>query len=122
MNSCWRIPQVQLDGVAALAIDGAWLMRNYGLAHDASKVVARASRTPAGELEVHLDDCGGPLAASLPLPADTTPGTPYRIAASLTGHTGKHDLCVLSTAPIHGLLPAIGRVSFNSPASSQTTP
>jgi len=121
MNSCWRMANVSLDGAFAIIVDGAWLARNYGLAHDASKVVARASRTSAGELEVHLDSCSGPVAARMRLPAEALPGRTYRVAASLSTHRGTHDLCILSTAPIQGPLAGISRVSFNSPASPEAT-
>lgn len=116
MNSCWRMPKVSLDEVVAIYVDGAWLARNYGLAHDASKVVARAAHRLSGELEVHLDTCNGPLAASLPLPAEASPGRTYRIAAALTAQGGTHDLCILSTAPIQGPLAGVSRVSLNYPA------
>jgi hexosaminidase len=122
ISSCWKLPQVSLDGASTITIDGAWLARNYGLAGDASKVVSRAARTPAGELEVHVDRCDGPLAASLPLPAKTTPGTTFHLATAWPAHTGKHDLCVFSTAPIHGSLSAIGRVSFGASSTSGATP
>ena len=121
MNSCWRMAKVSLDDVADIVVDGAWLARNYGLAHDASKVVARTSHRPAGELEVHLDTCNGPLAASLPLPSDASPGKTYRIAAALTAHGGTHDLCILSTAPIQGPLVGVSRVSLDHPASPGAT-
>jgi hexosaminidase len=122
ISSCWKLPQVSLDGVASITIDGAWLARNYGLAGDASKVVSRTARSPAGELEVHVDRCDGPLAASLPLPAQTVPGTPFRLTAAWPAHTGTHDVCVFSTAPIHGSLSAIGRVSFDASVPSDATP
>jgi hexosaminidase len=122
MNSCWRVPNVQLDGAAAMVIDGAWLARNYGLAHDASKVKVRAARTPAGELEVHLDTCSGPLAASMPLPTEALPGRTYRVTAQMAAHGGTHDLCILSTAPVRGALSGISRVSFTSAASLRATP
>lgn len=121
LNSCWRMANVSLDDVVAIFVDGAWLARNYGLAHDASKVVARASRRAAGELEVHLDTCNGPLAASLPLPVEALPGRTYRVAAALTAHGGTHDLCILSTAPILGPMAGVSRVSFNYPASLGAT-
>jgi hexosaminidase len=122
MNSCWRVANVPLDGVVTIAIDGAWLARNYGLAHDASKVKMRASHTPAGEFEVHFDTCSGPLAASMPLPTDALPGRTYRVTAPMGAHGGTHDLCILSTAPVRGSLSGISRVSFNSPASLHATP
>jgi len=122
ISSCWKLPQVSLDGASTITIDGAWLARNYGLAGDASKVVSRAARTPAGELEVHVDRCDGPLAASLPLPTNTSPGTTFHLTAAWPAHTGRHDICVFSTAPIHGSLSAIGRVAFGTSPSSGETP
>ncbi|WP_238149681.1 family 20 glycosylhydrolase [Dyella jiangningensis] len=122
ISSCWKLPQVSLDGVSTITIDGAWLARNYGLAGDASKVVFRAARTPAGELEVHVDRCDGPLAASLPLPMKAEPGTTFHLTASWPAQTGRHDVCVFSTAPIHGSLSAIGRVSFGNASSSGAMP
>jgi len=122
MNSCWRVTNVPLDGAVTMVIDGAWLARNYGLAHDASKVKVRASRTPAGEFEVHLDTCSGPLAASMPLPTDALPGRTYRVTAPLAAHGGTHDLCILSTAPVRGSLSGVSRVSFHSSASRRATP
>jgi len=122
MNSCWRVAKVPLDDVSSIDIDGAWLARNYGLAHDASKVVARASHTAAGELEVHLDTCDGPLAASMPLPAKAVPGSTYHVAASVAAQGGTHDLCIFSTAPIQGPMTGVSRVSLSSPASLRATP
>lgn len=122
MNACWQVRNVRLDGIASIVIDGAWLARNYGLAHDAVKVVARASRTAHGEFDVHLDRCDGPLLASLPLPGQAEPGTPFRVTAVLPGHTGVHDLCVLSTAPVRGALAAPGRVSLDARSPPPGTP
>ena len=122
MHSCWSVAKVSLDNQITVHIDGAWLARNYGLAHDASKVVRRTAKTPAGEFEVHLDRCDGPLAASLPLPRDGVPGKTYSLAAKLSAHGGTHDLCILSTAPIEGPLPAISRIALPSAASLRATP
>jgi hexosaminidase len=121
MNACWQVRNVRLDGIESVVIDGAWLARNYGLAHDAIKVVARASRTANGEFEIHLDRCDGPLLASLPLPGKAEPGTPFRATSALSAHAGVHDLCVLSTAPVHGALAAPGRMSFGARPTSPET-
>jgi hexosaminidase len=122
MNSCWVVPRVVLDKASGITIDGAWLARNYGLAHDAENVVSRPAKTSAGEFEVHLDRCDGPLLVSLPLPAKAQPGTTFRVAAKWPAQAGVHDVCVLSTAPIHGLMSVVGRVTFDAPTSSGTTP
>jgi hexosaminidase len=122
MNSCWQILSVRLDGIASVAVDGAWLARNYGLAHDAIKVVVRTSRTANGEFEIHLDRCDGPLLASLSLPGKAEPGTRFRVSSALSARTGVHDLCVLSTTPIRGALAAPGRISFLPRPTSPETP
>ena len=122
MNSCWQVRNVRLDGIESVVIDGAWLARNYGLAHDAAKVVARASRTANGEFDIHLDRCDGPLLASLPLPGRAEPGTPFQATSVLPGRAGTHDLCILSTAPVRGALAAPGRISFGARSSSPETP
>ena len=49
-------------------ISAARLPRNYGLAHDQSKVVAHPASTPYGELVVRGASCAGPVLASFPLP------------------------------------------------------
>lgn len=114
MNACWQVRNVRLDGIESVVIDGAWLARNYGLAHDAANVVARASHTAHGEFDIHLDGCDGPLLASLPLPGRAEPGTPFRVASILPDRAGSHDLCILSTAPVRGALAAPERISFGA--------
>ena len=122
MTSCWQVRSMRLDGIESIVIDGAWLARNYGLAHDAAKVVVRASRTANGEFDIHLDSCDGPLLASLPLPGRAEPGTTFRVASALRERVGSHDLCVLSTAPVHGAMAAPGRISFGTHLTSSETP
>ncbi|MEP6503041.1 MAG: family 20 glycosylhydrolase [Betaproteobacteria bacterium] len=109
MDSCWIYPAARLDGVAAIVVDAARLARNYGLAHDAAKVVQHPAAAPDGELEVRLGDCAGALLASLPLPDGSATRT-YTLRAPLPANTGVHDLCLRFTADIHGPLHAIDAV------------
>jgi len=117
-DACWIYPQAALDGVRGIAVDAARLARNYGLAHDAVKLVQHAASTPAGELEVRQDSCQGPLLARLPLPAGTALQT-LPMAAALTPPSGVHDLCLRFTASIHGPLYALDAVHLlmNSPSA-----
>ena len=107
--SCWTWPQVRLDGISAIRIDAARLARNYGLAHDQSKVHQYPAHSVRGELEVLLG-CDGEKLASIPLPAGDAVGEQYELESPLPHRTGIHDLCLRFTAPISGPLHVIGGV------------
>ena len=112
-DACWIYPQARLDDVDLISVDAARLARNYGLAHDAVKVVQHAATTSHGELEVRLDGCDGPLLARMPLP----PGAELQmlpLSASLAARGGVHDLCLKFTASIHGPLYGIDAVRLRT--------
>ena len=109
MDSCWIYPAARLDDVGAIVVDAARLARNYGLAHDAAKVVQHPATSPNGELEVHLGACTGPLLARVPLPDGSTTQT-LALRAPLPPKAGVQDLCLRFTADIHGPLYAIDSV------------
>ncbi|MEE7559963.1 beta-hexosaminidase, partial [Xanthomonas sp. Kuri4-2] len=108
-HACWIYPQARLDGVSAIRIDAARLARNYGLAHDQSKVQQYPATAPGGELEIR-EGCDGALLAQVPLPAGDTLGETFPLEAALPARSGTHDLCLRFTAPIQGPLYAIGGV------------
>lgn len=118
--ACWTYPQVRLDGIATIRIDAARLARNYGLAHDQSKVHQYPSSTPQGELEV-LRGCDGETLAKVALPAGTTLGEQFTLEAPLPPRDGIHDLCLRFTASIEGPLYAIGAVRLIE-ATAQSPP
>jgi hexosaminidase len=110
-HACWLYPKARLDGIVSLRIDAARLARNFGLAHDQSKVEQYPASTPGGELEV-LNGCKGELLASVPLPAGDTLGEQFVLETQLPPRNGIHDLCLRFTAPISGPLYAIGAVQL----------
>jgi len=118
MDSCWIYPAARLDGVTAIVVDAARLARNYGLAHDAAKVVQHPAASADGELEVRLGDCGGALLASLPLPHGTATQT-FALQAPLPVNAGVQDLCLRFTADIHGPLYAIDAVRLVPAAAAR---
>ncbi len=117
-HACWIVPQIRLNNIQAIHIDAARLARNYGLAHDQSKVIQYPKHTAHGELEIRTDCNKKPLAV-IPLPPGDTIGEPFTLDAPLPPTIGVHDLCLRITAPIHGPLYAIGRVQLihDTPAS-----
>lgn len=54
-HACWIVPQIRLNNIQAIHIDAARLARNYGLAHDQSKVIQYPKHTAHGELEIRTD-------------------------------------------------------------------
>ncbi|WP_370562851.1 beta-N-acetylhexosaminidase [Luteimonas salinilitoris] len=118
--ACWTYPQARLDGIAGIRIDAARLARNYGLAHDQSKVHQYPSSTPQGELEV-LRGCDGELLAKVALPDGAILGEQFILEALLPPQEGVHDLCLRFTAPIEGPLYAIGAVRLIE-ATAQSPP
>jgi hexosaminidase len=109
-HSCWVYPGAPLDGVTGISIEAARLARNYGLAHEQSKVMSYPAKTANGELEIHQDSCAGPLLASLPLPPGKTLGQRLVLQGALPRTAGQHDLCLRVTAPIDGPLYGLGSV------------
>jgi hexosaminidase len=109
MDACWIYPAARLDGVGEIVVDAARLARNYGLAHDASKVIQHPAASLDGELEVHLGTCAGAMLTSLRLPHGSATQT-VTLRAPLPANTGVQDLCLRFTADIHGPLWAIDTV------------
>jgi hexosaminidase len=96
-NPCWIWRGADLSGIAGISADVANLPFNYELGADAALIPLPPPRTPDGELDVHLDTCGGPLIASLSLsPASANTGV-TRLQGTLAATQGTHDLCFLFT-------------------------
>lgn len=110
-DACWSLLQAPLTGMKHITVEAASLARNYGLAHDADKVVIHPARTEFGELQVHADHCDGPLLADMPLHG-TTAGRVYELSADLSPFPGVHDLCLRFTGAKSLPMPAIGRVQL----------
>jgi hexosaminidase len=118
--ACWTYPQARLDGIAGIRIDAARLARNYGLAHDQSKVHQYPASVPQGELEV-LDGCDGKMLVKMALPVGAILGEQFTLEAPLPPQKGVHDLCLRFTASIEGPLYAIGAVHLIE-ATAQSPP
>jgi len=111
-HACWVYPKAPSDGVTGIRIEAARLARNYGLAHELSKVVSYPAKTAHGELEVHQDNCAGPMLASFPLPAGKALGESIVLQGDLPASHGEHDLCLRVTAPTDGPLYGLDSVKL----------
>jgi hexosaminidase len=111
-NTCQLYPATPMDGLVSIHVDAVRLPRNYALAHEAKLVVSRPHATPFGELVVHLDQCDGPVLASMPLPDPAHSARRFALDATLPAQHGEHALCLIYTAPSDGPLYALDRVAL----------
>ncbi len=110
-DDCFAYPDARLDGIRTIAVDVARLARNYGLAHDQSKVKSHPGRTRFGELVICLDTCDtGRELARLPLGDPATTPNRQTLTAAIPQMDGTHTVSLLFTAPISGPFYGVGAV------------
>src|SRR3546814_14669638 len=80
------------DKVTDIELGVGQLPFNFQVGKDRDAIHFRTPKTPAGEFEVRLDDCDGPVIATLPLaPAVRNPGV-TRLTAPVAPPTGPYEL------------------------------
>ncbi len=110
-DDCFVYPQARLDGIAAIEVDTARLSRNYGLAHDQSKVKAHDTQSRFGELVVRLDDCDkGQVLGRVALGDPATTPDQQTLSVAVPSVSGVHSVCMLFASPLSGPFFAVGDV------------
>ncbi len=110
-DDCFVYPQARLDGITSIDLDTARLSRNYGLAHDQSKVKAHDTQARFGELVVRLDDCdNGKELGRVPLGDPATTPNRQTLSLAVAPVSGVHSVCLLFASPLSGPFYAIGDV------------
>jgi len=100
MNPCWIYRDADLSRRPRISAAVAPLPFNYELGADAARIRLGDARSPAGELEVHIDGCDTPAVALLPLaPAAMQDGVTVLAAKSLPASAGRHDVCLRFARP-----------------------
>ena len=129
LNPCYRMRDVAIAPGASIAASVGQLPFNFEIGEAIDGIRHKPPATAHGELNVHLGDCDGPLAASLPLaPAARRHGTtelapaPLRLPADAKGTV---DLCFDFTQ--RGIDPFwvidwVRLVAPTTPSSSGTRP
>ncbi len=98
MNPCWIYEDVDLRKGTTIAAMVGQLPFNFQIGEDVKKIPLRAPATPAGELEVRLDNCEGEKVAVLPLePAAVNQAVTKLPAVTIGARAGQHDLCFMFT-------------------------
>jgi hexosaminidase len=99
MNPCWIDRGVDLSNGPRLLAAVAPLPFNYELGADTAKIRVGDARTPAGELDVHVDGCDTPARVTLPLATAPPAGVTTLPAQRLPRLEGRHDLCLRFARP-----------------------
>ncbi|MGH8124515.1 MAG: family 20 glycosylhydrolase [Rhodanobacteraceae bacterium] len=111
-NMCWKWKGAPLDGVGQIALTVGNLPWNFQLWTDNAKVIVRPKAAPAGEFQIHLDSCKGPLLATLPLENATKTMLQTKLTVSIPTTTGNHDLCIFAIGDPRDGLWAIGKIEL----------
>jgi hexosaminidase len=112
-NMCWQWKDAPMDGVKRIALTVGNLPWNYALWHDDKKVVTRPKATVAGEFQVHLDACDGPLLATMPLAKAAQTKLQTTLTAAVPATSGHHALCVFATVDPHDGMWAIDKIELH---------
>jgi hexosaminidase len=100
MNPCWIERGVDLTKAVHLRAAVAPLPFNYEIGADADKIRVGDAHSTTGELEIHVDGCDTPAAATLPLqPAAQSRAVTILPALQLAARAGHHDLCFRFARP-----------------------
>jgi len=98
MNPCWIYPAADLSVDRSLLAAVGQVPFNFQLGADIHAIKLNPPQTPAGELEVRLDNCAGERVAVLSLqPALANDAVTQLAAANIARRGGKHDLCLKFT-------------------------
>ena len=98
MEPCWLFKGADLSNAHALVAAVGQVPFNFQIGDAVKQIQLHPPATPAGELEVRIDDCKGERIAVLPLaPAVGNFAVTTLPAADIAPRAGKHDLCLRFT-------------------------
>lgn len=123
MQPCWIFKEADLSAVTAVSAAVGQVPFNFQIGDARKEIELSTPATPAGELEVRVDGCGGERIAVLPLaPAANNHAVTKLPPATIQSRAGKHDLCftftqksldpiwVIDSVELHGASGAQGSV------------
>jgi hexosaminidase len=111
-SPCWIYKAADLAGVTSISAEAIAIP--YVFADGANKQpVLTPTRTPNGELEVHLDTCSGKLLASIPFEQTDRFNVTQQLNSALPLYNQTHDLCLQVVRPALNPLWVLNWVQLN---------
>ncbi|MES3084868.1 beta-N-acetylhexosaminidase [Sphingomonas faeni] len=116
-DTCTAYPAAPMGVAKGFTIDIARLPRNWGLAHDVTKVRQHYNVTPHGELMVlvgcTVKGAKPVIAGTFPLPDPKTAPTRFSVNGTLPTITGDRDICLQFTSPTSDPFYAVERMTLS---------
>jgi hexosaminidase len=113
-NMCWRWPQAPLDGVKQVVLTVGRVAWQFG--DEAANAVVRPKASAAGEFEIHVDACKGPLLATMPLTAAVSAAAEIELMADVStpaAITSVRDVCVIASGDPRDGQWTLARMAFS---------
>lgn len=121
MDPCWLFKGADLSKANSLVASVGQLPFNFQIGAAVKEIPLHKPATPAGELEVRLDDCKGERIAVLPLtPAVGNFAVTTLPPAAITPREGKHDLCLTFTRNSIDPIWVIDAIELNTSTAAGT--
>ncbi len=95
MNPCWIYRGLDTSHIDGMDIAVTHLPFNFQIGADIKKIPLYPRAAPSGQLELHLDNCNGPLLDVLPLAAAAKNPGFTTLHAAFAPRPGRHDVCLL---------------------------
>jgi len=111
-NMCWRWPQAPLDGVKRVVLTVDRVAWQFG--DEAASAVVRPKASVAGEFEIHMDTCKGPLLATVPLTAAAAAAGQTELMADVStpANGDVRDVCVIASGDQRNGQWTLARMAF----------
>jgi len=121
VEPCWLFKGADLSKARSLVAAVGQVPFNFQIGSAVKEIPLHKPATPAGELEVRVDDCKGERIAVLPLaPAVENFAVTTLPAASITPRDGTHDLCFVFTRKSIDPIWAIDSIELKSDTAAGT--
>jgi hexosaminidase len=111
-NMCWLWRHAPLAGVERVTVTVGRVAWRFG--DEAKGAVVRPKASAAGELEIHIASCTGPLLATLPLASAVQKGGQNELTAAVATRklNDPPNLCIFATGDPRNGQWALARVAF----------
>ena len=112
-NMGWKWRQSQLDRLKRVVLTVGRVAWQFG--DEAANAIVRPKAGAAGEFEIHIDACKGPLLATVPLTAAASATGEIELMADVStpANAGVRDVCVIASGDPRDGQWTLARMAFS---------